>query len=518
MSGGRYAQLRTLTLDRGGDTQPVDKRFPRFSPHALYGATLFAKLLVAFLIFTLLFVASEAKAGIASGFSYTLGEEYNDNIFFSNEKNKRNERDFITHFVPTFTFLYAPPSETVPTLTASLSTEGQIFAHHGDLSNFGQNLSFDAGYTYRYSPRLTFHAADTATRGNGTRTIGLEALGPPPQLPGTPTMFPATGAFIPLPLYQDIGSLLTEGKTAANYFSVEGAYLYSPNFTMSGGYAAGYSNFDGGSEISHSIGIRGSYNWAQLHNLHAGFTVTFTNGNNGNGGGKHNGGSNVYYNIDIGDDYFSLLKIQLTPTLTLSGSAGIGLNTTGDGPGIVATGGLTLIKIWETATFNIAAQRGLTPSFGLSGLSLTTSVSSGFGIRFTERLTGTLGVDYSFFDTQDDDVKVFRAGGGLQYWITPWLSSNLMYSHRWRDSGTLNTGGGGCNKNSNCSLTAGQVAGNSIFLGLSVHFDVWPNLSLARGAMQPLYPPMGAPLYAPAEFQQPVIRPAPVPSQSPTSQ
>jgi len=518
MTGGRYAQSRTLTLDRGGDAQPVDKRFPRFSPHAFYGSTLFAKLLVAFLIFTILFGASEAKAGFASGFSFSLGEEYNDNIFFSNEKNKKNERDFVTHLVPTFTLLYALPSETIPILTASLSPEGQIFAHHGDLSNFGQNISFNVGYTYRYSPRLTFHAADNWSRGGSTRTVGLEALGPPPQLPGTPTAFPATGAFVPLPLYQDIGSLVTEGNTAANYFSLYGSYLYSPNFTMSGGYATGYSNFNGGSEISQSIGIRGSYNWAQLHNLHAGFTVSFINGNgNGNGGGKHNGGSNVVYNLDIGDDYFSLLKIQLTPTLTLSGSAGIGLNASGDGPGIVTNGSLTLIKIWETATFNIAARRGLTPSFGISGLSLTTTVSSGFGIRLTERLAGILGVDYSLFNTQDDDVKVFRAGGGLQYWITNWLSSNLLYSYRWRDSGTLDTGGGGCNKTTNCLLTAGQVAGNSIFLGLSVHFDVGPNVGLARGPIRPLYAPMGAPLYAPPEFQQP-LRPAPVPSQSPISQ
>ena len=166
----------------------------------------------------------------------------------------------------------------------------------------------------------------------------------------------------------------------------------------------------------------------------------------------------------------------------------------------------------------MAFRRGLTSSFGISGPSLTTTIASGFGIRLTERLTGTVGADYSFFDTQDVDFKVFRVGAGLQYWITSWLSSGLWYSHRWRDSGTLNVGSGSTTKP---LLSSGQVAGNSVFLGLSVHFDVWPNVGLARGPMPPLYAPLGAPLYAAPGTPQPVapqpVTPQPVTPQPPGS-
>lgn len=515
----RFTLLRTSTVNRAGSAHQSDKAPFLRSLYEFCGPRLFAKLLAAFLIFAGLLVAREAKAGFASGFSLGLGEEFNDNIFFSNETGKRNVHDFVTHFVPTFSILYAPPGETTPTFTASLSTEGQIFAHRSDLNNFGDNVSFNSGYTYRYSPRLTFHVADTLSRRGGTRTIGLEALGPPQQLPGTPTQQPPAGAFVPLPLIQDVGGLVTKGSTLANFVSLEAAYLYTPNFTISGGYGTGYSNTKDGSETSHTVGIRGIYNWRQEHHLFAGYSVTVIdsgNGNNSHNGNSHNGrGTNVVHNIDIGDDYFSALKVQLDPTWTLSGSFGIGLNTGGGGPAVVNNASLTLIKIWQAATFNVAIRRGLTSSFGISGLSTTTSFSSGFGIRLTERLTGILGVDYSLFDTQDVNFNVFRASAGLQYWITNWLSSNLLYSRRFRHAGP------GSN-----DVNSGNVSGDSILLALSVHFDLWPNPALARGAMHPLYPPMGAPLYAPPELQQPLRLPpgtlpgqpqSPVPSQPPAS-
>ena len=511
----RLALLGISTINPAGSV--LRRNQAGFSPssYKFCSPKLLAKLLASFLILVGLVAARETNAGFASGFSYAVGEEYNDNIFFSNEKNKKNVQDFVTHIVPTFTFFYAPSGEVAPTLTINLSPEAQLFAHNSDLNNFGDNLSFSSGYTYRYSPRLIFHVADTFGRGGATRTTGLGALGPPPQLPGTPTQQPPTGAFIPLPLVQDVGGLVTKGSTVGNFLSFDGAYLYAPNFTISGIYALGYSNGGGASEVSNSIGLRGIYNWRQQHNLHAGYTVTILNSRGSSSGNGQ--GNNVVHNIDIGDDYFSALKVQIDPTWTLSGSGGIGINTSGGGPEIVPTGSLTLIKVWETATFNIAYRAGLTPSFaGCSGISETNSISSGFGIRVTERLTGILGVDYSLFNTNNVDFKVFRAGTGLQYWFTSWLSSNFSYSYRFRD------GGSGAHSNKTSLVTSGQVQGNSALLALSVHFDLWPNLGLARGPMSPLYAPVGVPLYAPLGTPQTLTpqtgQPQPfVPSQSPAS-
>jgi len=433
-----------------------------------------------------LFLSGRALAGIAAGLSFSVGEEYNDNIFFAEKK----QRDFVTLFAPTLTFLYVPPSETVPTLVAGLSVAGQVFARHSELNNFGDNVSFNVGYTHRYSPRLTFHVANTLRRGGDARTIGFDTLGPTPQLPTTPTMVPPIGGLDPLPNFQGVGALVSKGSIFTNHFSIDGAYLYAPNLSISGSYNTEYSALtsQGGSDLSNSVGIRGVYNWLQEHNLFAGYNVTVVQSRGGVGG------SGVVHNFDFGDDYLSTLKINLTPTWTISGSAGIGLNTAGSGPGVANNLSVTMIKIWQTAVFDVAVRRGFTSSFGLAGVALTTNADSSFKIRLLERLTGSLGIDYSFFKTSDADFKVFRAGLGLQYWFTNWLSSSMAYSHQWRDI----TGSDVPRLVSKGRISSGgRIDSNSVFLSLSVHFDIWPNVGISKGPIRPLYAPLGAPFAAP---------------------
>jgi len=180
----------------------------------------------------------------------------------------------------------------------------------------------------------------------------------------------------------------------------------------------------------------------------------------------------------------------------------VGINTGGKGPKVVNNLSLTLIKLWRTAVYSIAVRRGLTSSFGISGLSQTTVFSSNFGIRLTERLTGIAGFDYSIFDTNRVDFNVFRAAAGLQYWVTPWISTSLWYNRRWRDAGS--------SANSNAALvSAGKISGNSVLLGFSFYFDVWPNPGLSRASTQSLlYGTVGTPLYAPSEAPEPVAPPS----------
>jgi hypothetical protein len=164
-----------------------------------------------------------------------------------------------------------------------------------------------------------------------------------------------------------------------------------------------------------------------------------------------------------------------------------------------------MIKLWERAVFNLAVRRGFTGSYGISsGPSLTTNVSSNFGIRLTESLTGFVGADYSLFNTEETDFKVFRVATGLQYWFTRWLSSNLWYAYRFRDAGS--------NASSTNLASSGKVNGNAVVLTASVHFDTFPNFRLARGPLHPLYQQMGAPMYMGSEQQPPGMGPAIPPS------
>jgi len=444
--------------------------------------------LVAALFFSAIIGSTKASAEIYGGFSLGTGEEFSDNIFFRTQPGRNNVKDWITHIVPTFTMLYATPGDPTPVLTATLAPEGQIFARNATFGNFGDNIAFDSAYTYKATPVFTVNFTENLRRTGLTRTIGLDAMGPPPQLPVTPTDLPSIGSFVPLPLAQAIQTLVTKGRNFTNGFTMQPVYQYSPTLTFSGGYSMGYSNSRSGQDFSHSAGVRGVYNWLQEHNLFAGYTVNVFDT-----GGK----TTVVHSIDVGDDFFSNAKIRLSPTWTLSGAFGLAFNTGGTGPTVVNNVSLTLQKVWEDALLNFSIRRGLTTSLGLfSGPTTATTFSAGYGIRLTDRLTALAGTDFSFLGEKEaTDIEVFRASAGLQYWITSWLSSNFWYSRRWRS----------VTPRAHIDVPAGKAAGDNVLVSLTAHFDVYPNPGLAVGGInRPLFAPGGAPTYERTELQQPL--------------
>jgi hypothetical protein len=421
-----------------------------------------ASLFIVSLSVPLFLYARDGQAGFSSQFSLSVGEEYNDNVFFSRQK----EHDFVTFFVPAITLLYSPPGQTISTFRANLGVPAQIFPRHAELNNFGENSYLTAAYTYFHSPRLTFHLSDSLRRLGEARTTAISAVGPSSRPMPTTTLPPAGGA-VPRPVSSEVSDLISRGDQVANFISLQGLYLYSPEISVTGNYSTAYTAFldEGGNDVSHSIGIRGVYNWRQEHNFHIGYTINIIT--------SRDGSRNVVHNYDIGDDYFSTYRIQLDPTLTLAASVGISVNTGRNGPRLANNLNLTLTQIWETATLTAGIRRGLTASGGVAGVSDTTSFNAAVNLRFTPYLTGFTGVDYSLFDTDTSDFNIFQAHGGLQYLITSWLSSALTYTHRWRDAGRGAEATG--------LLSRGKVASNSVYLVFTTRFDIWPNVGLFRG-------------------------------------
>ena len=377
-----------------------------------------------------LILATNAEARFASRFSLSATEEYSDNIFFSKDK----DHDFLTSFTPALTFLYAPPGQRDFPLTASISSTVQIFARNSDQNNFGDNILIDAGYTYRYSPRLSFDIKENLRRIGETRTQGSN--------------------------FSELG---TGGDQLSNRFSVDGKFLYTPKITFTGGFSGRVQSFldEGGTDIDNSVGIKGTYQWGQ-HNLHTGYRIRIIKSRNEN----RNDDDNIVHDFDLGDDYFSKNLIRLTPTLTLSASSGISLNTGGDGPTIANNTNVALIKVWKGASLTAGVSRGLTGSLGVSGLSNTTRFSTNFNIQLTRYLTANADIIFFLFDTDDEDFDVLQAQTGIRYLITSWLSSDLSYIHRFRDGDTEN------------------INANSVLLSLTAYFDIWPNPGLGKGLQQ----------------------------------
>jgi hypothetical protein len=401
-----------------------------------------------------------AEAQLSSQFFLTLGEEYNDNIFF--EKRPR-EHDFITQITPTFRLQFRPTSAPAHSLEFDFSPAGEIYARNSDLSNFGDNLTFNGIYAYDYSPRLSFRFTDSLWRQGVTRSdVGRERRGQRQFF--TPTQPAPPG----LSTSQTLGDFVSDGETLTNNFRVHASYLYAPDITLNAEYGTGYTSFldTGGTELSNRGGIRGIYNWRQEHNLHVGYFVEVIK--------DRDGEQNVVHNFDLGDDYFSNTKIELTPTLTLALSTGVSFNASNDGPGVANNSNLTLTKLWERAAFTIGARKGLTGSHGVAGLSDTTSFFANFNMRITERLSTNAGVDYSLYDTDEVNFNTTRVNAGIQYAITRWLCSSLSYNHRrtYSDSGSQNSD----------LIARGNVYSNAVFVGVTGSFDLWPAIGFAKSS------------------------------------
>jgi len=413
---------------------------------------------------TLLLRPSDVWAALASQFSLSVGEQYSDNIFFS--KNK--ESDFVTVFTPTLSLYYAPVGQSVPTLNLNISPSAHIYARHGELNSFGfdDNAAISGGYTYQYSPRLTINFSERFQRQGQTRTTGLD--GGAQQTPLTPTSPFPQGAAVPSSSSQNLKNFVSRGDQLSNEFAIQGNFLFRPDISFSGGYSNSFAKFlsIGGSDLTQKFSMRGIYNWKQEHNLHAGYSIAVTNLRNGDRGFIHD--------FDFGDDYFTsqVLKVQITPTLSLAASTGLSLNTSNSGPRVANNSTVTVTKLWETASMSGGVRKGLTPSFGVSGVSDTTNLFANFAIQLAERVSASTNADFSYFDTKDVNFKTFQLSAGIQYSITSWLSSSLSYSYR-----RINSGAGASNTD---LLTRGTVSASSVFLSFSTRFDIWPNTGLAR--------------------------------------
>ena len=428
-----------------------------------------------------LVLPTSSWAAFASQFSFGVGEEYNDNIFFSKQK----DHDFISTLVPTLSFFYAPAGQIEPTATLSIAPMAELYARHSELNNFGKNFLVQGAYAYRYSPQLSFDFADNFQRQGPTRTGGF---GQPLQLQTGPT---TPGSDVTKS--QDLKDFISQGDQVTNSFGVNGSYLYRPDVSFTGFYQNTVAQFldAGGTEVSHTIGARGIYNWRQDHNLHAGYSISINTSRNGDEDG-------IIHNFDIGDDYFSNYNLQLTPTLSLTASTGLSFNAGNDGPGIANNTNITITKLWEAGVLNAGLRKGLTPSFGVAGTSDTTSIFTTLAFRFSEKLSTNADVNLSFYDTEDVNFKTFEAGMGLQYMINSWLSAALNYRFRWIDSGS------GANQTD--LLNKGVINSNSVFLVLTGRFDLWPNVGLARGLSSTTLNPV---LKTP--FPLPAIKPSNIP-------
>ena len=118
------------------------------------------------------FSARNGEANWLGRVSLTTMEGYADNIFFSD----KNEKDFVSSFIPTMTLVHESLWQTTPDFVARLSVAGEYFAQHPALNNFGDNIRLNSAYLYPYSPRLKFTVTEFLERLGASRTGNAQGI------------------------------------------------------------------------------------------------------------------------------------------------------------------------------------------------------------------------------------------------------------------------------------------------------------------------------------------------------
>ena len=238
--------------------------------------TITVKCITLLLFSFFILLPNQVWAALASQFSFSVGEQYSDNIFFS--KNKQS--DFVTVFTPTLSLYYAPTGVAEPTFNLNISPSGRIYADHRELNSFGftDGGSIGGGYSYQYSPRLTFNFSESLRHQGQSRLQSGVDNANQNQTPLTPTTpFPVA---TPLPTNgsQNLNNFVSRGDQLSNAFAFQGNLQVRPDLSFMGGYSNSFSKFisAGGTDLSQTFSARGVYNWKQEHNLHAGYSVSIT--------------------------------------------------------------------------------------------------------------------------------------------------------------------------------------------------------------------------------------------------
>ncbi len=369
----------------------------------------------------------------------SLSEEYNDNIYFTKDRVE----DYVTSVNVGLSLDYRAPRLTA-TLTGG-STTGQFYAHNSSQNDFGVAQGGTLAATYLASPRLTVSASDSVSRVGQTRTGSV-----------VPSTVPAPeGGTQPGPSSQ-ASTLLPRGEAIANSFTMNASYLLAPRWSGGLAYRNSIESFSnpGGTDQTNAATLSLGYTWSPTTSTSLFYGYSRFN--------VHDATDTESHNVGIGASY------RLLPVWTLSASAGVFVNrplqsngdsqSTSTGP----TFDLALTRRFEHSSLLLEGSQAVTTSAGVAGISTTRSAFGSYEVQLLEHLHGSLGIDFSDFDTSGTTFSVLSTTAGLSFPLGRYLSAGVSYSYRWRHSNQTTQ-----------FIDAGTVDGNLVQVFVSASYPVW---------------------------------------------
>lgn len=351
--------------------------------------------------------------------SVSLAESFTDNVEFDED----DHGDAITRLRLGLQFLYETES-SLTTLNAGASAFYRTRSDQATI-NLGeaQRLGIVSGYDYSERLKLTLND-QFGRRGTNTRDLAFINA---PFTPNTPDDEDPSGDNP-----SDVNLILPRDNAIYNSLAVTAIYRTAPLWTTTLQYTNGVSSFTNDSDDEDDGSDGTNVSQSLLLNLGRQMSEVLTI----NGRLRYQ----YLYASDARDsDTYSLTAgptYRPAPQWNVSAQVGGSLNReikTGDLRG-AANVILNVSRTLENSLLIAGIRNGFTPSAGIGGASQTFNAYAGYNRRLTEFLNGTLNLNYSRFDTSDNQFDVLSLQAGLFYTIWRNISASLYYAYRWRNA------------------------------------------------------------------------------------
>jgi hypothetical protein len=340
--------------------------------------------------------------------SLGIVEEYNDNIFLTNENRVW---DFITTFSPTITLSVNQPSFQ---LSAGYSFSAVVYAKETDLTKALDTQNFIAFGTYRVSPAVTLIASESFVLSNYT------------NLTSATSTTSAQGGFS-----------TGRQKSWNNTFSPGMSWQMSPRNTLSLGATYSVLRFEGG-----GVGIDSDTYQFQSTLTHA-FTPRFS--------------GNVGYGFTYLDDKTAAnstnhtptvgLSYKLTPTLTGSVTGGATISEIGGDTFVTPSGSVILAQTWQFGSASVQYSRYIAAAGGFGGTTDTQTASGLFtlstllrGLIVAFSPTYSTAESLSSRSSNQVDVQSFTLALDAAYQINRYTSVFAGYTFLHQRTGRSSSG------------------------------------------------------------------------------
>ncbi len=366
----------------------------------------------------------EINAAVILDSSFSLSENYNDNIFFS-ETNQ--DAGFVSTISPSLKLAYSSKNVS---LSMRYTASAQFYSYSSAEDSLFHSLSFDLdipflnrrikGVEVRVIEEMSFSPGLPAVAlGGGEDQASLERRRELPQ---------GTGQ----------GIQLGKTDTFQNQAGILLLYDWSTRFTLTSSYINVITRFSGEQfedRNAHQTKLGGVYRYDLS-------TRTAWTGSYGAAWTTGDGNDQLIHSLQTGLDH------RLSKLVTVRGEVGVSFF---EGESLEPTFSGEIFKRYQSGNMSLRYSRGVSTGLGVvRSVTRSQSIVGSASRRLSERIDSYLEANYSTNKSvsgNEVDLTILSGEVGMSVLLLEWLSAGFNYSHLRQDSNSVSVLGGDGERN-----------------------------------------------------------------------